>query len=198
MKIVIDNKDYPVKPLTISEYEYFMENPDVEDLELVSRFIDAPLERLKKAKFQEIKFVARMIRSSFGAESDKSKLELTFELDGIKYGLLKPSELSYEEWVNLEVFFAQDPINLGLLAAHLYKPLKSDKVGDERELIDYDLQECQDRIELFKTKVPMSIFLSAFFFIATFVQKLTTNFLDFTEMKMKEEQQQKKKERQKK
>jgi len=134
-----------------------------------------------------------MIRSSFGAESDKGKLELTFELEGVRYGLYKPSELTYEEWVNLEVFMAQNPIDLGLIATHLYKPLKSDKTGEERELIDYDLNECQSRIELFKTKVPMSILLSAFFFTAIFVQKLTESFLDYTENKKKMKEQNKKK-----
>ena len=163
MKLVVGKKEYNIKPLTINEYEFYQQNEQIEDLELVSRFTDCPVDELKKANFTQIKFAAKMIKSSFGAESDKSKLELTFELDEVRYGLIKPSELSYEEWINLEVFMSQEPIDLGLISTHLYKPLKSDKIGDDRELIDYDLSECQSRIELFKTKVPMSIILSAFF-----------------------------------
>jgi len=181
MKLVVGKKEYPIKPITIADYEYYTDNTEVDDITLLTRFTDCPVDDLKKANYQQIKFAARMIRSSFGAESDKGKLELVFELDGIRYGLYKPSELTYEEWVNLEVFMAQTPIDLGLIATHLYKPLKSDKTGEERELIDYDLSECQSRIELFKTKVPMSIILSAFFFTAIFVQKLTESFLDYTE-----------------
>lgn len=187
MKLVIDKMEYPVKPITIGEYEYFTTNEGkVDDLELVHRFTDCPMDELKKAKFADIKFIASMIRSSFGSESDKGKLDLVFEMDGVKYGLMKPSELSYEEWVNLEVFFSQEPIDIGLISTHLYKPLKSDKMGEERELIDYDLNECQSRVELFKEKVPMSIILSAFFFIAIFVQQLTTSFLDYTENQKKD------------
>jgi len=193
MKLVVGKKEYPVKPITINDYDFFSTNPELGDLELVSRFTDCPTSELKTANFQQIKFAAKMIKSSFGAEDDKSPLQLVFELEGVKYGLIKPSELSYEEWVNLEVFMAQSPLNLGLLATHLYKPLKSDKIGDERELIDYDLSECQSRIELFKEKLPMSIIISAFFFIATFVQKLTESFLGSMEAKMKEPKPQMKK-----
>lgn len=194
MKLLIDKKEYGVKPITISEYEYFTENEGkVDDLELVHRFTDCPIDELKTAKFADIKFISSMIRSSFGAESDKGKLDLVFDMDGVKYGLIKPSELSYEEWVNLEVFMAQTPINLSLIATHLYKPLKSDKVGDERELIDYDLKECESRVELFRNKIPMSRIISAFFFIATFVQKLTQSFLASTEAKMKTEVKQERK-----
>jgi len=54
-------------------------------------------------------------------------------------------------------------------------------------LIDYDLKECESRIELFTNEVPMSRLIAAFFFIATFVQKLTESFLASTEAKMKTE-----------
>lgn len=192
MKLVVGKKEYPIKPITIADYEYYSENPEIDDISLLVRFTDCPPDELKKANYQQVRFAAKMVRSSFGAESDKGKLELVFELDGVRYGLYKPSELTYEEWVNLEVFMSQTPIDLGLIATHLYKPLKSEKGGDERELIDYDLTECQSRVELFKTKVPMSIILSAFFFTAIFVQKLTESFLDYTENKNKMENEQKK------
>jgi hypothetical protein len=188
MKLVIDNKEYPIKPISIADYEYFTDNQgEIDDLDLVHRFTDCSIEELKKAKYSDIKFIAKMIMGRFGSDEDKGKLDLVFELDGIRYGLIKPSELSYEEWVNLEVFMAQDPIDLSLISTHLYKPLKSDKIGDERELIPYDLNECQSRIELFREKVPMSRVVAAFFFIATFVQKLTESFLASTEAKMKTE-----------
>lgn len=184
MKLEVDGIDYLVKPLTIETYEFFTENENIDDITLVSKFTDCNPELLKRAKFTDIKFVSNMIRGSFGQMNDKSKLEMNFEVDGVRYGLLKPSELTYEEWVNLEVFMSKTPIDLGLISTHLYKPLKNDKLGEERELIDYDLEECRSRVELFRTQVPLSIFLSAFFFIAIFVQKLTEGLLDSTENKM--------------
>ncbi len=125
MKLIIDKKEFPIKPITISDYEYFTENEGkVDDLELVHRFTDCSIDELKKANFADIKFVSKMIRSSFGSETDKGKLDLVFDVNGVKYGLIKPSQITYEEWVNLEVFMAQQPINLGLISTHLYKPPK--------------------------------------------------------------------------
>jgi len=186
MKLVIGKTEYDVKPITIGDYEYFTENTEVDDLTLIDRLTTAPLDELKKAKFSQIKFISKLLRSRLDEGVNKSSLDLVCEIDGVKYGLIKPSELSYEEWVNLEVFMSEKPLNIGLISTHLYKPLKNDKMGDERELIDYDLNECKSRIELFKEKMPMGRILAAFFFIAIFVQKLTERFLDYTEQKQNE------------
>jgi len=124
-------------------------------------------------------------------------LNLVYEFNGKRYGLIKPSQLSYGEWINFEVFVSQKPLNLPLLATHLYRPCVDDKIGDDRELIKYDLKECQDRMEEFMD-FPVSVVLSALFFLTSFVQKLTEDFLSSTEMKMNNKKQGKKTETPKK
>jgi len=186
MKLVIDEKEYNIKPLTIDDYIYFSkkENQDIKDLDLLLRFTDAPKSELVKLPFHKINFVASVIRSDFGGDDDYGTLDLVITHKGKKYGLIKPSEISYEEWVNLEVFLAQSPLNFKLIAAHLYKPLKSDKVGDERELIDYDLTECESRVYDFGD-LPMGHFTSALFFLTTFAQKLTEGLVGSMANKLK-------------
>lgn len=188
MKLVIGEDEYPIKPISIGDYEYFstQEGSKIGDIELIQRFTDCPIKELKKQSFHKIKFIASMIRSDFGAEGDTTELPLVYFYKGKPYGLIKPSELSFEEWINLEVFMGQSPLNLRLIATHLYKPLKSDKVGDERELVEYELAECESRIPLF-TDFPMPVLTSALFFLATFAQKYTESLLGSMENKMKKE-----------
>lgn len=185
MKLLIEDKEYDIKDITIDDYEFFVNNPKIDDITFVQKLTKAPIEDLKKAKYSQIKFIANMLKTNMGKLTDKGQLDLVCEIDGVKYGLMKPSELSYEEWINLEVFMAEKPLNLALISTHLYKPLKNDKEGNDRELIDYDLTECKGREELFAQKMPIKRILSAFFFIATFAQILTERFLDYTTDKKK-------------
>jgi len=185
MKLVIDNKEYPIKPITLALYEKMMINDDMEDLEILGHLTDIPRDLLKQGTFSNIRFAVNMIRSSF-AELDKtSKLDLVIEFNGKRYGLMMPSKISYEEWVNLEVFMAETPVNSRLLATHLYRPLASDKIGEERELIPYSLDECMARQEEFG-ELPIQTFISALFFLTTFVQEYTEIILSSTETKMTE------------
>jgi hypothetical protein len=64
-----------------------------------------------------------------------------------------------------------------------------DKIGDDRELIKYDLGECQNRIEEFMD-FPISNVLSALFFLTSFAQKLTENSLSSSEKKIEMKTQQ--------
>jgi len=189
MKLVIGKKEYEVKPLSIVNYEYFLDNKDVDDLELIQRFTECPLEELKKVEITKLKFISKMLTGELGGVSKTEPLHLTTNFNGKNYGLIKPSELTYEEWVNLEVFMSETPLNLPLLATHFYKPLKSDKVGEERELIDYDLSECNSRVEEFKD-FPIKVLLSGFFFIGTFAEILTESFHASTITKMKNKKKQ--------
>lgn len=197
MKLVLDKKEYEVKPISIRQYMELDKIPDMSDVDLIHYFTGAPKKDIIDAPFAEVKFIAGVIKSEYGAEDDLSKLNLVYEFNGKRYGLIKPSQLSYGEWINFEVFVSQKPLNLPLLATHLYRPCVDDKIGDDRELIKYDLKECQGRMEEFMD-FPVSVVLSALFFLTTFVQKLTEDFLSSTEMKMNNKKQGKKTETPKK
>lgn len=187
MEIVLGKKTYEVKPVTIRQYKELETNPQISDIDLINMLTGARKEDIIKAPMAEVKFVAAVLRSEWGAELDKTPLELTIEFNGKLYGLIIPSQISYGEWINLEVFMARSPVDIVLLATHLYRPLASDKIGDERELTDYDLGECQSRMEEFMD-FPIRSVMSALFFLTTFAQELIKTSLSFTETKMKNDQ----------
>ena len=187
MEIVLGKKTYEVKPVTIRQYKELETNSQISDIDLIYMLTGARKEDIIKAPMAQVKFVASVLRSEWGAELDKTPLELTIEFNGKLYGLIIPSQISYGEWINLEVFLARSPVDIVLLATHLYRPLASDKIGDERELIDYDLGECQSRMEEFMD-FPIRSVMSALFFLTTFAQELIKSSLSSTETKMKNDQ----------
>jgi len=197
MKVALGKKDYEVKPITIRQYKQLEQNPQINEIDLIHMLTSAPREEIVKAPMADVKFVASVLRSDWGAEMDTTPLELTIEFNGKLYGLIIPSKIAYGEWINLEVFLSRSPVDMVLLATHLYRPLASDKIGDERELIDYDLGECQSRMEEFMD-FPVRSVMSALFFLTTFAQELTKSSLSSMETKMKNDQQRKENQRQKK
>lgn len=186
MKLVIKEKEYEIKPMSVGDYLDLNEQDVIKmtDLEVLERFTTAPKESLIKIPYAKVKFIASMIRSSYGSDTDALPLALTLKINDTYYGLIRPSELSYEEWINLEVFMAEKPLDILKLATHLYKPLKSDKMGEDRELVDYDMGECKTREQEFRD-MNMGNLTSALFFLTTFVEKLTESLLGSLEKKMK-------------
>ena len=187
MDIVLGKKTFKVKPITIRQYKQLEVNAKISDIDIIHMFTGAKKEDIIKAPMANVKFVANVLRSDWGAELDKSPLELTLEFNGKDYGLIIPSKITYGEWINLEVFMSRSPVDIVLLATHLYRPLASQKYGEDRELIEYDLGECQSRMEEFMD-FPIKSVLSALFFLTTFAQELTKSSLSSMENKMKNDQ----------
>jgi hypothetical protein len=185
MKVLLDNKSFEVKSLTIEQYLALKENPDLKDYELIHILTGIPIEEILQAPMSDVKFVANMLLGEYAQSEDLTELDLDLEIDGVLYGLIRPSKMSYEEWINMEVFMTESPINLPKIATHLYRPLASDKLGEERELIKYSLEECSGREELFRKKFKMNKLTTALFFLTTFAQKLTENFLSSIPNKQK-------------
>ena len=181
MKVVLGKKEYGLLPITIEQYELLKDNPDIKATELITMMTGAPLEEVKQAPFSQVSFISKMLMTEW-VNYDTSPLNLVVDFKGKKYGLIKPSIISYEEWINLEVFMAESPLDLVKLATHLYKPLSNDKVGEDRELIPYSLDECNGRIDDFK-HFPITWLFSALFFLTTFAQELIKTSLSSTETK---------------
>jgi hypothetical protein len=182
MKVVLGKKEYGVLPITIEQYELLKTNPDIKPTELITMMTGAPIEEVKQAPFTQVSFVAKMLMTEW-SNTDTTPLNLVVDFKGKKYGLIKPSQLSYEEWINLEVFMAESPLDLVKLATHIYKPLLNDKIGEDRELIPYSLDECLGRMNDFK-QFPITSLFSALFFLTTFVQELTKASLSYMETKV--------------
>lgn len=185
MKVIFDNKEFEIKSLTIEQYSAIKDNPNINDIQLIHLLTDIPIDEIKEAPMTDVKFVAKMILGQFSNATEASELPLVVNIDGINYGLIKLSKLTYEEWINLEVFFSQSPLDLARLATHFYRPTMNDKIGEERELIKYSLDECMSREELFRKKFQMNWLMAAVFFLQTFVKILTEDFLSSTQNKKK-------------
>ena len=171
MKVVLGKKEYGILPITIEQYELLKDNTDIKPAELITMMTGAPIDEVKQAPFQQVSFISKMLMTEW-SNTDTSPLNLVVDFKGKKYGLIKPSNISYEEWINLEVFMAESPLDLVKLATHLYKPLLNDKIGEDRELIPYSMDECLSRQNDFK-QFPITWLFSALFFLTTFVQELT-------------------------
>jgi len=170
MKVVLGKKEYGILPITIEQYELLKDNNDIKPTELITMMTGAPIEEVKEAPFAQVSFVAKMLMTEW-SNTETTPLNLVVDFKGKKYGLIKPSQLSYEEWINLEVFMAESPLDLTKLAVHLYKPLLNDKIGEDRELIPYSMDECLSRQNDFK-QFPITSLFSSLFFLTTFVQEL--------------------------
>ena len=184
MKVVLGKKEYGLLPITIEQYELLKDNPEIKPTELITMMTGAPIEEIKQAPFAQVSFVSKMLMSEW-SNTDATPLNLVVDFKGKKYGLIKPSQISYEEWINLEVFMAESPLDLTKMATHLYKPLSNDKIGEDRELISYSLDECMGRVNQFK-QFPITNLFSALFFLTTFVQELMKVSLSSMETKMTE------------
>lgn len=173
MRVVIDDTTYDYKEIGLDQYDFLLKLDEMKPAQVISFLTDAPLEEVKKAPFADVKFVSNVVKTKFLETYNNTPLELTYTHKGVHYGLIIPSKISFEEWVNIEVMMASTPLDYALIAAHLYKPLRSDKQGEERELCDYSLQECQTRAQNEFKDFPVRIFNSALFFFTTFVMEYT-------------------------
>jgi hypothetical protein len=183
MKVVLGKKEYGILPITIEQYELLKTNPDIKATELITMLTGAPLEEVKQAPFTQVSFVAKYLMNDW--QTTETPLQLVVDFKGVKYGLIRPSQLSYEEWINLEVFMAESPLDLVKMATHLYKPLLNEKVGEDRELIPYSLDECIARQNDFK-HFPIAWVFGALFFLTTFAQELIKVSLSSMETKTTE------------
>lgn len=181
MRVVLNDKSYDLLEIGLDKYDFLLKLEDMKPAQVISFLTQADLEEVKKAPFADVKFVSKMVKSQFYELYYNTPLELTYTHKGAHYGLIIPSKISFEEWVNLEVMMASTPLDYALLAAHLYKPLRSEKQGDERELWDYSLDECKRRAENEFKDFPVRIFNSALFFFTTFVMEYTKNILSSLE-----------------
>ena len=183
MEVIINNKEYKVRDLTLEEYEFAKNIEELKSPQVISLFTGAPIDEIKKAPFNEVKMVAELLQKSYQYQSQNEKLEEVITIGDRTYGLIIPSKISFEEWINLEVFMVQDKMDLPLVAAHLYKPLVEMK-GTERILEPYSLEECQLRAQGDFKRFPISVFFPALFFFSTFAVNYTELILSSLETKM--------------
>ena len=139
--------------------------------ELISACSGFEEKTIKKADLETIEDIANVLSTFYFQTPQDDKIILTFEHNGIEYGLQKDfSKLAYGAWVDLEVYSSKDiDKNLNKILAVLYYPIKKWK-GDKYILESYDEDMVSQTAEEFKT-IPMEVWWGAASFFLLFVSR---------------------------
>lgn len=161
--------------LTIKRYQKIQNNPlkYTNPTEVLSLYLDIEPEELRGLPVDEIKFVESVITQHL----DKPKsndIVLTFELDGVTYGLENDwNNMTWGQWSDLEVFSQQDKINnnIHIIMALLYRPIEVQN-GTKYKLKKFKSSEVMERAELF-----LDLPVNYWFGCATFFLQISTIYI---------------------
>jgi hypothetical protein len=132
---------------------------------LLAFYMDMDIKQMKKIPKGQIDFVESYVASQMTAPN-QDELVMTFEHNGIKYGLENDwGKLAWGAWVDFEVLSADNPIEkIHHIMAVLYRPIIWEK-NDKYKIAEYDEDEIGARAEEFK-ELPVRYWFGAagFFF----------------------------------
>jgi len=180
IKIELGTTDYEVGGLTIDQWseinKWDEEKRQWGNVDLISLMLNVELDEVKKATIKQINFVGNFLQKYVVEKSQKSELKMLIKTEDEVLGLIKPQELTYGEYVDLETLIAMKPLNMKHISAILYRPTtEHDEVTGESKLVPYDYNECLQRSE------DMGNFyvgdtLASLFFLIIYNQKLVEGF----------------------
>jgi len=177
MKILLDEKEYELGDLTLSQYmkvkDIQSSGQNISDAEFISLLTNIPLEEIRQATIQQINFVSKVLNSWFSNLTTKQPLKQIINYKGEVLGLTQPSQMSWGEWTDLEILTSQEKLNLKHLAAILYRPCETFNVETlERKIVKYNYDECMERSKDMDD-FPIGDIYSAIFFFMKYAQLLT-------------------------
>jgi len=189
MKILLDEKEYELGDLTLSQYmkvkEIQSSGKTISDAEFISLLTNIPLEEIRQATIPQINFVSKVLNSWFSNLTTKQPLKQIINYNGEMLGLTQPSTMTYGEWTDLEVLTSQEKLNLKHLAAILYRPCETFNVETlERKIVKYNYDECMERSKDMDD-FPIGDIYSAIFFFMKYAQLLTDKHQNSLEDKRK-------------
>jgi len=189
MKILLDEKEYELGDLTLSQYmkvkEIQSSGQNISDAEFISLLTNIPLEEIRQATIPQINFVSKVLNSWFSNLTTKQPLKQIINYNGEMLGLTQPSTMTYGEWTDLEVLTSQEKLNLKHLAAILYRPCETFNVETlERKIVKYNYDECMERSKDMDD-FPIGDIYSAIFFFMKYAQLLTDKHQNSLEDKRK-------------
>jgi hypothetical protein len=183
MELKIDGISYPIPD--IMSIDHYTKIFKIKDLfteqyfaaKLVSIVTEAPLEKLMKADYEEINFLATHILTLIPLERKQPFID-RFEIDGIKYGFFPNwRDLTFAEFVDMDTISTK-PVNelldmLHILAAVMYRPIEHE-ISEHNFLIEeYDIKKMTARAEIFKRKLDVRYVLGAQTFFINFGKRFS-------------------------
>lgn len=143
---------------------YQVEQEELEEIDLLCKRIgilyglsDEEVENMPITKYNQLQGELAFLLQ----EPNQTNLKHEIELNGVKFYLHNPTELSLGEWVDLESLQNEDVMNhIHQVMAMLYKKSKDGK---------YNPALAADNAELFLHRMDIETALSAFFFFYLYV-----------------------------
>jgi len=171
--------------LTVEQYQKFRtikDNPNSTHNDTLAVYLGVNTDELKDAPYEDVRFIENWLTENFDSNLDK-KLALTFELDGVEYGLEKDfKNLAWGAWTDLEFLTAKNPTeNIHNILAILYRPVIQ-KNGTQYKIEPYKSSTVMERAEKFK-KVSIRVWFGAadfFFLLVTIYTNDIKNSLEWT------------------
>jgi hypothetical protein len=180
MELNIDEQGYDVPNyMSVGDYAKIFK---VKDLfteqyfaaKLVSIITGAPLDKLMKADYEEVNYLAAYIMELIPTE--KQKFVDRFELDGVHYGFIPNwRDLTFAEFVDLDTISTK-PVTelldmLHILAAIMYRPIEHEITEHNFLIEEYDIKKMTARAELFKKRLDVRYVLGAQTFFTSCVER---------------------------
>jgi len=192
--LVIDEKVINIPDeMTLGIYQQINQYPEKykNPLQLISLFTDLTIHELKNLKKEQVELIEGFLSGKV-KYPETDKIVLTFEHDGIEYGLENDwSKLAWGAWVDFEVYCADDKIyeNLHKIMAVLYRPVtqKNPKNPLKYKIEPYKSEEIEDRAEIMR-QVPVNIWLNASHFFLEFVNIYINSIRDSLKLRIEIQQ----------
>jgi len=188
IQVKVDNILIDVKSdLTIEKYQKIQKNPIKynDPNEVLSLYLDLPVDELKDLPKQDVKFVENYITEQI-IMNDKQQVHVTFEHDGVLYGMENDwKNIKWGQWVDMEIFSQPDNINdsIHMIMSLLYRPVISQK-GTEYTIEPYKSSEVIKRGEIMK-QVPVKYWFGCSTFFLLISHQLVENTKNSLEVKMR-------------
>ena len=189
IEVLIDDKVVKVNPkLTIGKYQKIQSNPNKYKTatEVLALYLDIEPNELKDLPVEQIRFVETVL-SQHLLQPKSSDLVLTFEINGVTYGLENNwQNMTWGQWVDLEVYSQPDKINdhIHKIMAILYRPVEVEK-GTTYKLRKFKSAEVDERAEIFKDNLGIDIWFGVTTFFLLTLKRFTSNTETSLKLRMK-------------
>ncbi len=168
--------------LTISRYQKVQANPTKYEstTNVLAMYLDIEPHELKDLPVDQIKFLESVITQH--TQEPKTDIVLTFEFQGVTYGLENDwNNMTWGQWTDLEIFSQQDKItdNIHIIMALLYRPIEVQK-GTSYKLRKFKTSEVLERADLF-----LDLPVNYWFGCATFFLHISTIYINDMQTSLK-------------
>lgn len=182
-ELVVDDEVIEIpEEITLGMYQEINKAPDryKNNLQAISLFTGLTVRELKNLDVETVKLIEAYIGNRFTLP-DKNELVLTFEHNGVLYGLENDwSKLAFGAWVDFEVYSSDNIYsNLDKIMAILYRPVISQDKKDKLKykIVPYKSEEIEERAEVMRL-TPARYWMGASLFFSQVVNIYIDNIRD--------------------